>query len=119
MSTLFDIHLTPIARYAGQEYQELIGVFASEPPRRAARNRVSDRLVLYLALAGNLPLAPGTQNEILTKLAGLYYSAPGAVTSAMRATAEELNKILIEQNRKGAEKGRQSVGLFAQLVLRR
>lgn len=118
MSTSFDIHLLPIARYAGQEYPDLIGVLAADPPKRAARSRMSDRLVLYLAMAGNLQLSSTRQNEILAELSRVFYASQGSVTSAMRAAAEELNKILIEENRKGAATGRQGAGLLAQLVLR-
>ncbi len=118
MSTSFDIHLLPIARYAGQEYPDLIGVLAAEPPKRAARSRMSDRLVLYLALAGNLQLSSARQNEILAELSRVFYASQGSVTSAMRAAAEELNKILIDENRKGAATERQGAGLLGQLVLR-
>jgi hypothetical protein len=43
-----DINLLPLVRRAGQEQSSLPGLYAVNPPRRAARGRSDDQLILYL-----------------------------------------------------------------------
>ncbi|MEW5869011.1 MAG: hypothetical protein AB1894_07020 [Chloroflexota bacterium] len=118
MSEKLDLNLLPVARYGGQEYPELLGLFVSEPPKRAARGRGSDRLILYLAMTGNAPLSPSKQEQALAYLADLYYKTPGSVTSGLRAISEEFNNLLHKRNVRIASSGRQGVGLLVQAVLR-
>jgi hypothetical protein len=117
MTATFDLNLLPIARYGGRDYPEMVGVYFSEPPRRAARGRSQDRLVLYLAFEGNSPLTPDARDQALAHLAQLYYRTTGSVTAALRKTAEELNSLLLERNRQLGS-NRQCVGLLTQAVLR-
>ncbi|MBN2548720.1 MAG: hypothetical protein JXB15_06165 [Anaerolineales bacterium] len=118
MPAQLDLNLIPLARSAGTDYPELLGLHVAEPPRKLARGRSQDRLVLYLAIAGNAPLAPGKQEQLLADLAKLYYDTPGSVTSALRAVGEELNRLLLERNLRLTSSSRQGVGLLAMLVLR-
>lgn len=118
MTEPLDIHLLPAARYAGQDYPELLRLYAAEPPRRRARGREGDRLALYLAMTGSAPVAPGKQDQALEDLARLYYSTPGSVTAAIRRAAEELNKVLLERNLHLAGSNRQGLGMLVQLVMR-
>lgn len=118
MAASLDLNLLPVARYAGRDYPELLSLHAAEPPRRPARGREADRLILYLAVAGNAPLPPGKQEQILADLAKLFYASPGSVTAALRTVAEELNKLLLERNLHLTSSSRQGIGLFAQVVLR-
>ena len=113
----FDLNLLPVARYAGQDYPELLGLNVAEPPRNAARGRAADRMVLYLAMQGNAPLAPGKQEQVLGDLARLYYRTAGAATTAMRAIVEELNRLLLERNLRLTSSSRQGLGLFALLII--
>jgi hypothetical protein len=118
MPATLDLSLIPVARYAGQDYPDLLCLHAAAPPRRAARGREVDRLILYLAMAGNAPLPPGKQDELLAGLAKLYYATPGSATSAMRKVAEELNSSLLERNLRLANSSRQELGVLTQVVLR-
>jgi len=118
MPAPLDLNLLTVARYAGQEYPQLLGLHVSEPPRHAARGRTSDRIILYLATLGNAPLPPGKQEKALADLAKLYFNTPGSATAAMRAVADELNKLLLERNLQISNSSRQGLGLLTQVVLR-
>lgn len=118
MAASLDLNLIPVARYAGRDYPELLSLYAAEPPRRTARGREADRLIFYLAIAGNAPLPPGKQDQVLSDLAKLFYATSGSVTAALRRVAEELNKVLLERNLHLTSSSRQGIGLFTQVVLR-
>lgn len=117
MTATLDLNLLSIARYAGRDCPEMVGLYFSEPPRRTARGRNLDRLVLYLAFEGNSPLTPEARDVALADLARLFYRTPGSVTAALRRTAEELNTLLFERNRQLGV-NQQCVGLLVQIVLR-
>jgi hypothetical protein len=118
MAASLDLNLLPAARYAGRDYPELLSLYAAEPPRRTARGRESDRLILYLAVAGNAPLPPGKQDQVLSDLSKLFFETPGSVTAALRKVSEELNKLLLERNLHLTSSSRQGIGLLTQAVLR-
>jgi len=113
-----DLNLLPVARYAGEDYPDLLGLYAAEPPRRPARGRGDDRLILYLAITGNALLPPAKRDQLLADLANLYFKTPGSATAALRAVADEINRVLLERNRRLNSSGRQGIGLFTQVVLR-
>ncbi len=117
MSASLDLNLLPVARYAGRDYPELLGLYYAEPPRRTARGRNLDRLIFYLVIEGNAPLPPAKRDQILADLAKIYYETPGSVTTGLRKTAEELNELLLERNR-GLGGNRQCLGLLTQAVVR-
>jgi hypothetical protein len=118
MAANLDLNLLPVARYAGREYPELLCLHVAQPPRRRARGRENDRLILYLAMIGNAPLPPGQQEEALADLAKLFYATPGSLTAALRRTAEELNKTLLDRNLHLSGSSRQGLGILAQAALR-
>lgn len=113
-----DLNLACAARQAGHETPELICFHTADAPRRSARGRELDRLVLYLAMDGNALLPPGKQDQALAELVKIYYSTPGAITSAMRRVVDAFNESLLERNRRLESTGRQGVALLAQMVLR-
>jgi hypothetical protein len=118
MTTPLDINLLAVARYAGKDYPDLLSLHIAEVPRRPARGRSSDRLILYFVMSGSAILPPGKRGQVLADLAELYYRTSGSVTSAMRAVAEDLNRLLLERNLRSASQGRQGMGVLAQVVLR-
>lgn len=118
MANSLDVTLLPIFRQLGKDEPELPGLHVAETPRRAARGRSADRLILYLYLAGNAPLSPGKQDQILARLAQTYYKTSGSVTAALRTVAETLNLSLLDRNVRNGSTGRQSTGLLTLVVLR-
>lgn len=118
MGTSFDLNVLPLARQAGQDQPGLTGLHVAGPPRRPARGRATDRLILYLDLAGNAPLSPGKMEQILVSLAKAFYDTSGSMTAALRAVAEGLNRFLLDRNVRSASTGRQSVGLLSLAAVR-
>ncbi len=118
MSQMLDCNLMPISRAAGQDRPTLPGLHVAVPPRRPARGRNQDRLILYLDVKGSIPFNTGQLSQILEGLSRLYYDAPGSTTSALRTSAEELNRQLLAINAGERAKGLQCVGLFTQVVFR-
>lgn len=113
---MLDLNLLPIQRQGGQEQLDLAGLYAATPPRRAGRGREQDNLVLYLTLLGGAPFPADQQAQMLTRLAQLFYRTSGAVTTALRAQVELLNKILLEGNLQNPTS--QVIGMLTQMVLR-
>ena len=118
MGDSIDLLILPLARTAGQEQPSVMGLFVAPPPKKAARFRKRDRLILHLFLDGNAPLPPDQVDQILVNLAKSYFQTAGTVTSAMRATAENLNQYLLDRNIRNSSTGRQAVGYLTQIVLR-
>ena len=118
MATSFDLILMPLAREAGKDQNTFPDLFMAEPPRRPARGRGSDHLILYLTLTGNAPLSPGKQEQILARLAQTYYKTSGSITAALRTVAENLNQFLLDRNLRNASSGQQAIGLLTLLSLR-
>lgn len=118
MPDSLDIHLLPLIREAGKDLAELPGLYLAEPPRRTARGRAQDRLLLYLSLVGNAPLSPGKLQQILERLAQTYYKQSGSVTSALRTVADTLNQFLLDRNVRNASTGRQATGWLTLVTLR-
>ncbi len=113
-----DLHFLPLVRHDGQDQAELPGLHIAAPPRRPARGRQPDRLVIYLSMEGNAPLPQDQQEQLLKRLAESYFKTPGSVTAAMRTVIESLNQYLLDRNLRGASSGRQGLGLLTLLTLR-
>jgi hypothetical protein len=115
--TALDLHLLPIHRRGGQDQPDLPGLFTAEAPRRAARSRRADIIILHLVLTGTATLPPEAQTDLLESLADDYFASSGAVTTALRATVERLNQFLLDSNLASAGGGLQATGIFTALVL--
>jgi hypothetical protein len=118
MTPSLDFILLPLHRQNDRDLAEIPGLLATQSPRRAARGRSLDNLVVHLALEGTAPLSPKGYNKLVGHLVDLYYKTPGSSTTAMRTVAEWLNDYLIERNMRGASRSMQSVGLFSLVVFR-
>ncbi|MBU2609452.1 MAG: hypothetical protein KJ606_00685, partial [Chloroflexi bacterium] len=110
----FDLNLISFYRIQGQELPSLPGLLAVSPPRRAARGRQDDHLVIYLNLSGNMPFSSGEYSQITSQMAERFYHNPGSLTSALRATAETLNQVLLDRNMRSTGHGEY---ILARLVL--
>jgi hypothetical protein len=113
-----DLHLFPLSRQNAQDQPGFTGLYMVTPPRKTARGRDQDRLILYFSLAGNAPLTDTQQDQMLAQLAQTYYKTPGSITSAQRKVADSLNQYLLDRNLRSSSSGRQGIGLFQVVVLR-
>jgi hypothetical protein len=105
-----DLSLLPIYRIKGEKWPQFPGLFSMLPPRRTARGREDDRLIIYLTFSGNAPFTTSEYSQIATQMAGNFYQASGSVTAAIRATAEAFNQSLVDRNLRTTGKGEYIIG---------
>lgn len=101
MPTELELTVVPLHRRAGQDLSYLPGLLGAEAPRRAARGRQGERLVLQLSAPSEHALGPDAQTSLLQDMADGYFRSPGAVTSALREQIERLNAYFVQRNRQG------------------
>jgi hypothetical protein len=118
MSNEFDLNLISLTSSIDEQTAYIPGLHVAAKPRRAARGRHEDQLILYLCLEGNAPMAPERMEQLLARLSQTYYKTAGSVTAALKHVAEVLNQFLLERNRRGSSDGRQVLGILTQFVLR-
>jgi len=118
MASSNDLLILPLVRAGGQEQTNVPGLYVPSRPRKTARFRSRDKLVLHLVLDGNSPIPPDQIEQILTNLAKTFYNTAGTVTTAQRAVAESINQYLLDRNLRNSSTGRQAVGYLTQIVLR-
>ena len=114
----FDLNLLPFYRIKGQELPQLPGLLVATPPKRAARGRTDDHLLIYLTISGNIPVSTSEYNKIMSQMAQCFYKTPGSLTFAVRATADWLNQFLLNRNLGTTGKGQYIVGRLILGVLR-
>ena len=114
----FDLNILPIHRQNGQEFADLPGLLAVVSPRKAARGRDNDSLVLYLMLSGNAVFSTAEVKQITSNAANLFFQTPGSLTSAMRKTVENVNATLLERNLSTTGRGQYALGLLIVAVVR-
>lgn len=79
------------------------GTLAQTAPRRSARGRADDYLLLTLRLSSPRPVTPGHLDHLAKLAANAFYGAPGTVTSALREAAAIVNDHLIDSNQGDSE----------------
>lgn len=114
----FDLNILPIHRINGQESAELPGLMAVTPPRRTARGREHDTLIVYLMLAGNATPSSFELHDLLRDTATKFHQTPGSLTFAMRKAAENINTALLERNHSTTGRGLYALGVLALAVVR-
>ena len=102
----------------GQELASLPGLLAVTPPRRSARGREHDNLIVYFMLSGNTPFSIEELKQLMDSAAKLFHQLPGSLTSAMRKAAESINTTLLESNLASAGRGQHVLGLVVLAVIR-
>jgi hypothetical protein len=102
---MYDINLLPIKIYQGQQTVVTNDFKASTPPRRAARSRSEDLLILSLFINGEGWISSEIQQSWLDNLLHSFFRTSGSVTSAMRTLIETLNLTLMEKNLKSGRDG--------------
>ncbi len=118
MPSTLDLNLLPLSRQNGQDQSGMPGLYMVTPPRKPARGRDEDQLILFFTMTGNAPLTAEQQGQILGRLAQTYYKTPGAVTTSLRTTAEAMNQYLLDRNLRSSSSGHQCIGQLALAVLR-
>ncbi len=113
-----DLLTLPIHRRRGEKQPGLPGFRLASPPRRAARQRRNEQLLIFLSFTGTATFPADGLEKLLQRVSETYYHTPGAVTSALRAAVDSLNLFLLDRNRKGAQKGLQATGLLVMAVYR-
>ena len=88
------------------------------PPRKTARGREQDRLVVYLVLTGNATLSTAEYLQLTSQAASRFFETPGALTTAMRTAAEALNRALLDRNLGSTARGQYAVGWLVLAVVR-
>lgn len=114
MPTSLELTVVPLHRRAGQDLSYLPGVLAAEAPRRAARGRSGERVVLQLSAPSEHTLSPDAQTSLLQDMVDGYYRTAGAVTSALREQIERLNAYFVQRNRQGTP----AAALFSMVSVR-
>jgi hypothetical protein len=117
MSAL-DLNILSLYRINGQEWPQLPGLLALNPPRKTARGRDQDRLLVYLTLAGNVMYSSSEYAEITQQIAERFYATPGSLTFALKSAVEALNTTLVERNMQTTSKGHYSLGALVLAALR-
>ena len=91
---------------------------ALTPPRRTARGREHDTLIVYLMISGNATLSAFELHDLMKNMAAKFHQTPGSLTSAMRRAAENINTALLERNRSTTGRGLYALGTLALAVVR-
>lgn len=102
---MFDLTISPLVIESGQEQKDLPGLWVASAPRKAARLRQHDQLLMYMKLSGNSNLTPVQQQEILKKLSTTFYTTPGPLTTGLRAVIVRLNDFLWTRNMRSSKEG--------------
>ncbi len=113
-----DLTLTPLYRTEGKEPASLPGLMPAMPPRKTARGREQDRLVVYLLLNGSAVFPTGEYIQLASRAVVTFYETSGTLTNALRAAAEAINQPLLERNMSSSERGQYTVGLLSLVALR-
>jgi len=94
------------------------GLLAVTPPRKTARGREQNSLIVYLTLSGNAPLSAAELVQLTSDAAGLFYQSPGSLTSAMRHVADDINSKLLARNLSTRGQGQYVLGLLLLAAIR-
>lgn len=116
--TTLDLTLLPLYRLNRQEIPTLPGLLALKPPRKTARGRDHDRLVVYLVLTGNATLSTAEYLQLSSQAASRFFETPGALTTALRTSAETLNHALLDRNLESTARGQYAVGWLVLAAIR-
>lgn len=116
---MYNLEIYPLFINEGREEDSLPGLVTFTPPRKCARGREADQLIVFIHLTGNTSITPEALETWLQKKAALFYSAPGSVTSALRLMAEAINNELLDRNLKKSPGGSQVNGSLSLVVLKK
>lgn len=99
MPARYDVDTLPFGVAAGQTLlDEPPGMATFVAPRRAARGREKDTLLLCLTLRSRHASEAERYTELLNLAANAYFGSPGSVTAAARQALSAVNKNLLDGN---------------------
>jgi hypothetical protein len=110
VATDLDLNLLPLYRIQGQEIPHIPGLLTMMPPKRAARARKDERLLVYLILSDNTRFPSAEYSQIISRVTQRFYRTSGSLTSALRTATGELNQSLLNRNLHATGKGELIVG---------
>ncbi len=113
-----DITILPLSRIGGQDQPSLPGLMAAVPPRKAARGRQQDRLVVYLLFGSEAALSTGDCVQAASRAAITFYETPGTLTAALRTAARSINEYLYSRNQARTAPGQYTLGMLALAAIR-
>jgi hypothetical protein len=113
-----DLTLLNLYRLNGQELTSLPGLMTFAPPRKAARGRDHEPLLILLHLNGNTPFSTAEYLKLTSEAAAAFYNTHGALTTALRLAAESVNRALLERNLSTSGRGQYVIGLLTLAALR-
>ena len=103
---MYYLNLFPINQQQGIPQAADTGFLGASPPRRAARSRSDDLLVVsFYTRDESQRLSPEVVDPWLAYLVENFYKTSGSVTSAMRSLIEDLNLKILDKNLKTAGEG--------------
>lgn len=118
MPAALDFTVLSLHRRDGQDHSYLPGLLVAESPRRVARGRQGEQLVLHLSIPVELNINPEAQQSLLKDMAAGYYRTPGAMTTALREQIERLNAYFVQRNQQAAQSGAAAPVRLSLLALR-
>lgn len=100
MANALDLFVVPLYRRNGQDQAYLPGLHLLAAPKRAARGRAGERLILQLSLPPEIPLSADQQHALLSDMAEGYFRTQGSVTTALRDQFDRLNAYFLQLNQR-------------------
>jgi hypothetical protein len=113
-----DITISPLYRVGGQDQPSLPGLMAALPPRKVARGRQQDRLIVYLVLGGEAAVTTGDYVQAVSRAAVSFFETPGTLTAALRTAASSINQLLYSRNQSRSAPGQYTLGLLTLAAVR-
>ncbi len=102
---MYDLNILPIHLQQGRQLPDTGGLQAFSPPRRAARGRDEDILILSFSFTPADEIPADLKQAWHNHLAHTFFKTSGTVTAALRALIETLNLTIMERNIKTAQEG--------------
>lgn len=113
-----DLNILSLFRLNGQEQTSLPGLTAFAPPRKAARGRERESLLVSLLLNGNTTFSNEEYDKLSRDAAAVFHNTHGALTTALRAAAESVNRALLERNLSTTGRGQYAIGWLTLAAMR-
>jgi hypothetical protein len=102
---MYDLNILPIHLKQGRQSPDTGGLHAFSPPRRAARGRDEDILILSFSFTPADVITEELKQTWHNHLANIFFKTSGTVTAALRSLIETLNLTIMELNIKTAQDG--------------